>query len=70
MNVTTPINTSAECRQVSEVLSRVGDEWTMQVIVTLRDQSRRFNDDGARTVAGRAGKAVGGLGTPTPPGHP
>ncbi len=33
-----------DCRQVSEVLNRVGDKWTMQVVVALRDQPRRFND--------------------------
>ncbi|WP_456756540.1 MULTISPECIES: winged helix-turn-helix transcriptional regulator [unclassified Bradyrhizobium] len=33
-----------DCRQVSEVLSRVGDKWTMQVVVALRDQPRRFNE--------------------------
>lgn len=35
---------SADCRGVSEILSRVGDKWTMQVVVSLRDQPRRFND--------------------------
>jgi len=35
---------SPDCRQVSEVLSRVGDKWTMQVVVALRDQPRRFNE--------------------------
>ncbi|MGB7194010.1 winged helix-turn-helix transcriptional regulator [Collimonas pratensis] len=43
MNVTTP-PTGRHCRQVSEVLNRVGDKWSMQVIVVLRDQPRRFND--------------------------
>ncbi|RBP14323.1 HxlR family transcriptional regulator [Roseiarcus fermentans] len=35
---------SADCRAISEVLSRVGDKWTMQVVVTLSDGPRRFND--------------------------
>lgn len=42
MNVTTP--PTGSCRQVSEVLNRVGDKWSVQVIVALRDQPRRFND--------------------------
>ena len=43
MSVTTPPN-STHCRQVSEVLNRVGDKWSMQVIVVLRDQPCRFNE--------------------------
>ena len=43
MSVTTPLATH-HCRQVSEVLNRVGDKWSMQVIVVLREQPRRFND--------------------------
>ena len=44
MNVTTPLDAPRDCRGVSEVLSRVGDKWTVQVVVALRDQPRRFND--------------------------
>lgn len=33
----------ADCRAVSEILSRVGDKWTIQVIVALRSGSQRFN---------------------------
>jgi len=44
MNVTATVDAQSDCRRVSEVLSRVGDKWTMQVVVSLRDQSRRFND--------------------------
>jgi len=33
-----------DCHRVSEILNRVGDKWTMQVIVVLRFQPRRFND--------------------------
>ena len=43
MNVTTTPATGS-CRQVSEVLNRVGDKWSVQVIVALRDGPRRFND--------------------------
>ena len=43
MDVTTPVDTR-DCRRVSEVLNRVGDKWSMQVVVVLREQPRRFND--------------------------
>ena len=43
MDVPTPLDVLTDCRRVSEVLSRVGDKWTMQVVVTLREQPRRFN---------------------------
>jgi DNA-binding HxlR family transcriptional regulator len=33
----------ADCRAVSEILSRVGDKWTIQVVVALRSGSQRFN---------------------------
>ncbi|QYA14643.1 helix-turn-helix transcriptional regulator [Rhizobium sp. AB2/73] len=33
-----------DCRTVGEILSRVGDKWTVQVVIALRDRSRRFND--------------------------
>jgi DNA-binding HxlR family transcriptional regulator len=42
---------SADCHGVSEILNRVGDKWTMQVVVALRDRPRRFNDL-KRQVAG------------------
>jgi DNA-binding HxlR family transcriptional regulator len=44
MDVTTPPGDVRDCRGVSEILSQVGDKWTMQVVVALRDQPRRFND--------------------------
>jgi DNA-binding HxlR family transcriptional regulator len=43
MDVITPADTR-DCRRVSEILNRVGDKWTMQVVVVLGDQPRRFND--------------------------
>ena len=33
-----------DCRAVSEVLSRVGDKWTVLVVQTLADGPRRFNE--------------------------
>jgi DNA-binding HxlR family transcriptional regulator len=44
MNVTTSPEAPNDCGAVSEVLSRIGDKWTVQVVVALRDQPRRFND--------------------------
>jgi DNA-binding HxlR family transcriptional regulator len=32
------------CRAVSEVLSRVGDKWTVLVVSTLGDGPKRFNE--------------------------
>jgi DNA-binding HxlR family transcriptional regulator len=39
----TPKPAGADCRAVSEILSRVGDKWTIQVVVALRSGSQRFN---------------------------
>lgn len=33
----------ADCRGVSDILSRVGDKWTIQVVVALRAGALRFN---------------------------
>lgn len=33
----------ADCRGVSEILSRIGDKWTIQVVVALRSGAQRFN---------------------------
>jgi DNA-binding HxlR family transcriptional regulator len=40
MDMPTPSN---DCRGVSEMLGRIGDRWTMQVVIVLRDGPRRFN---------------------------
>jgi DNA-binding HxlR family transcriptional regulator len=42
---------SEDCRKVSKVLARVGDKWSMLIIVLLRDGARRFNGI-RRTVDG------------------
>jgi DNA-binding HxlR family transcriptional regulator len=34
----------AGCMRVSKLLSRIGDKWTVLVIMLLRGQSRRFTD--------------------------
>lgn len=33
-----------DCRAVSELLSRVGDKWTVLIVKALVDRPRRFND--------------------------
>lgn len=33
-----------ECRAVSEVLARIGDKWTVLVVITLGDGTKRFNE--------------------------
>jgi DNA-binding HxlR family transcriptional regulator len=42
MNVTAKPH-GPDCKAVSEILSRVGDKWTIQVVVALRAGSQRFN---------------------------
>ena len=42
MNVTVS-HSEGDCRGVSEILNRVGDKWTIQVVVALRFRSLRFN---------------------------
>jgi len=38
------LHVAADCRAVSEVLSRVGDKWTVLVVSTLGDGAKRFNE--------------------------
>lgn len=38
------LHVAEDCRAVSEVLSRVGDKWTVLVVSTLGDGSKRFNE--------------------------
>jgi DNA-binding HxlR family transcriptional regulator len=33
-----------DCPAVREVLNRIGDKWSVQVVATLRDGSRRFSE--------------------------
>jgi DNA-binding HxlR family transcriptional regulator len=33
-----------ECREVSRILARIGEKWSMLVVLLLRDGPRRFND--------------------------
>ncbi|HZD91071.1 MAG TPA: helix-turn-helix domain-containing protein [Pseudolabrys sp.] len=38
------LHVAQDCRAVSEVLSRVGDKWTVLVVSTLGDGPKRFNE--------------------------
>lgn len=40
----TETRTARSCCGVSEILSRVGDKWSVQVVVALREHPRRFNE--------------------------
>tara|TARA_R110002020_G_scaffold134252_36_gene299742 strand:+ start:6485 stop:6853 length:369 start_codon:yes stop_codon:yes gene_type:complete len=42
--MTSPLAPDTDCHRVSAILSRVGDKWTMQIIVALREQPWRFNE--------------------------
>lgn len=33
-----------DCRAVSTILARVGEKWSVLVVMSLRDQPRRFNE--------------------------
>lgn len=39
-----PMTDHVDCRGVSEILSRIGDKWTVLVVMSLNEQPRRFND--------------------------
>ena len=37
-------HTVQDCRLVSSVLARIGDKWSVLVVMTLKDGPRRFNE--------------------------
>ena len=43
MDVPATLDATVGCRGVSDVLGQIGDKWTVQVVVALRDRPRRFN---------------------------
>ena len=49
--MTVPDHRASDCRAVSGVLARVGDKWSVLIIVLLGDGPRRFNEI-KRTVGG------------------
>jgi DNA-binding HxlR family transcriptional regulator len=44
VTVELPDPASEDCRAVSSVLARVGDKWSVQIIVLLGDGPKRFNE--------------------------
>jgi DNA-binding HxlR family transcriptional regulator len=38
------MHVTASCRAVTEILSRVGDKWSVQIVVQLGGGPRRFNE--------------------------
>ena len=38
------IHVPTDCRTVTEILSRVGDKWSVQIVVQLGEGPRRFNE--------------------------
>ena len=38
------IHETEDCRMISEMLSRVGDKWSMLVVTVLGDETMRFSD--------------------------
>ncbi|WP_343518677.1 helix-turn-helix domain-containing protein [Sphingomonas sp.] len=43
--MTTPLpHAHQDCRAVSSILAMVGDKWSVLVVMTLRQQPRRFNE--------------------------
>ncbi len=51
MELTTPEPIHVECKRFSSVLSRIGDKWTVMIVLTLTERPRRFNDI-KRTIGG------------------
>lgn len=44
MTARIPSHASEDCRAVSAILARVGDKWSVLIIVLLGDGPRRFNE--------------------------
>ena len=44
MKRTREANLPADCRAVGEILSRVGDKWSVLVVMTLSEGRRRFSE--------------------------
>ncbi|RFC66711.1 MULTISPECIES: helix-turn-helix domain-containing protein [Mesorhizobium] len=39
-----PVNLLETCRPVRHILARVGDKWSVLIVMALRDGPRRFNE--------------------------
>ena len=44
MTVEIPDRASEDCRAVSSILARIGDKWSVLIIVLLGDGPKRFNE--------------------------
>ena len=44
MTVRIPDHSSEDCRALSSILARVGDKWTVLIVVLLGDGPKRFNE--------------------------
>ena len=44
MTVQLPDHDSEDCRALSSILARVGDKWTVLIVVLLGDGPKRFNE--------------------------
>ena len=44
MTVQMPDLATEECRALSSILARVGDKWTVLIVVLLGDGAKRFNE--------------------------
>jgi DNA-binding HxlR family transcriptional regulator len=44
MTIQLPDPTTEDCRAVSSILGRVGDKWTVLIVVRLGDGPKRFNE--------------------------
>src|SRR6202165_769643 len=44
MTVHIPDTASEDCRNLSSILARVGDKWTVLIVVLLGDGPKRFNE--------------------------
>ena len=44
MTVPIPDHASEDCRDLSSILARVGDKWTVLIVVLLGDGPKRFNE--------------------------
>jgi DNA-binding HxlR family transcriptional regulator len=43
MGRTTPLIESTDCRVVGELLGRIGDKWTVLIVVALSEEPHRFS---------------------------
>ena len=43
-DMTKPVCADQDCKFIGEILSRLGDKWTVLVVICLRDKTYRFNE--------------------------